>query len=114
MDKPKRGEVILVRFPFTDLQSTKLRPAVVLAVHGEDVVVVGIFSNLPVSPKNTWILISEKDSYFVQTGLKKSSIIKAEKIALLHYSVINSVIGSFHPSLMDALSQRVKTALQLP
>jgi len=36
MSKPKRGEVWLVRFPFTDLTSTKLRPALVWAVHGED------------------------------------------------------------------------------
>ncbi|GAG24394.1 unnamed protein product, partial [marine sediment metagenome] len=30
MLRPERGEVWLVRFPFTDLTSTKLRPALVL------------------------------------------------------------------------------------
>ena len=28
---PKRGAVVLVRFPFSDLSETKLRPAVLLA-----------------------------------------------------------------------------------
>ena len=44
MRTPKRGEVWLVRFPFSDLATTKLRPALVLAIHGEDVIVIGIFS----------------------------------------------------------------------
>ena len=39
MLKPKRGEIWLVRFPFTDLVSTKLRPALVWATHGTDIIV---------------------------------------------------------------------------
>jgi len=57
MGESQRGEVVLVRFPFTDFRATKLRPAVVLAVHGEDVIVVGIFSTLPGVLKETWLLI---------------------------------------------------------
>ena len=33
--RAKRGEIWLLRFPFTDLSTTKLRPAVVWAVFGE-------------------------------------------------------------------------------
>ena len=32
----KRGAVVLVRFPFSDLSASKLRPAVVLATLGRD------------------------------------------------------------------------------
>ena len=46
----ERGEVWLVRFPFTDLSSTKVRSVVVLAVFGEDVVVVGVFSRILARP----------------------------------------------------------------
>ena len=45
--RAERGEIWLVRFPFTDLSSTKLRPAVVWAVFGEDAIVVGVFSRVP-------------------------------------------------------------------
>jgi len=47
MMMPKRGEIWLVRFPFSDLSSAKLRPALVWAIHGEDVILIGIFSRIP-------------------------------------------------------------------
>ena len=34
MEAPAKGAVVLVRFPFSDLSRTKLRPAVVLADAG--------------------------------------------------------------------------------
>lgn len=114
MAEPRRGDVILVRFPFTDLRATKLRPAVVLASHGEDVVVVGIFSAAPTGLKDTWLLLDERESHFAQTGLRKSSVAKGEKVAVLHRSVVHSVIGSLHPTLLDVLAHKVKAALQLP
>jgi len=41
---PKPGEIWLVKFPFSDLTSAKLRPALILAVHREEVIILGIFS----------------------------------------------------------------------
>lgn len=55
MPKPKSGEVWLVRFPFTDLTTTKLRPAVAQAVHGEDIIVIGLFSRVPDRLRPTWV-----------------------------------------------------------
>ena len=54
--RAKRGEIWLVRFPFTDLSSTKVRPAVVWAVFGEDAVVVGVFSRAPARPQKALYL----------------------------------------------------------
>ena len=47
MSKPQPGEIWLVRFPFSDLTSAKLRPALILAIHREEVIIVGIFSKIP-------------------------------------------------------------------
>ena len=114
MGEFQRGDVILVRFPFTDLSATKLRPAIVLATHGENVIVVGLFSSVSSTLKNTWLSIEEHHPYFIPTGLKKSSVAKGEKIAVLHRSIIHSTIGSLHTTLLEMLAQRVKAALQLP
>ena len=93
--KPERGDIWLVRFPFTDLRTTKLRPAIVISVFGDDVIVIGVFSRVPPGPlRDTWVLIPEKASYFAQTGLKKSSLVKAEKIAVIHRSVLYRRLGS--------------------
>jgi len=54
MLNPKPGEIWLVRFPFSDLTSTKVRPAPVLATHRQDVIILGIFSKIPpATPENT-------------------------------------------------------------
>lgn len=78
MPKPKPGEVWLVRFPFTELTSTKVRPALVLADHRQDLIVLGIFSKVPAGAlPETWVLIEETHPEFGQTGLKKTSSIRA-------------------------------------
>ena len=58
MSKPQPGEIWLVRFPFSDLTSAKLRPALILAIHREEVIIVGIFSKIPTGGlQNSWVLI---------------------------------------------------------
>ncbi len=114
MSEPRRGHVVLVRFPFTDLRATKLRPAVVLARHGEDVVVVGVFSKMPPSPRATWLLIEESHPQFAATGLKRRSVVKGEKLAVVHRSVIVSTIGALPSDLLEGALHRVKLALEIP
>jgi len=114
MPTPKRGEVWLVRFPFTDLTSTKLRPALVVAVHGEDAIVVGIFSRLPAGTlRKTWVRIDGEHPTFPETGLKKASLLKAEKIATVHESVFQRKLGKLPPDAMAQVQEALKTALLL-
>ena len=111
MPSPKRGEIWLVRFPFTDLTTTKRRPALVVASHGEDIIVVGIFSRIPPLLRPTWVLIDEQDSGFSQSGLKKSSIIKAEKLAVIHESVFDRRLGTLPSQLAVRTAAALKEAL---
>jgi len=43
----KPGDIVLVNFPFADLVSSKVRPAIVLTTTGADVIILGIFSKIP-------------------------------------------------------------------
>ncbi len=112
--RAERGEIWLVRFPFTDLSSTKVRPAVVWAVFGEDAIVVGVFSRVPARPiRETWVLIEEGEQDFPQTGLAKTSVVKAEKLTIVHYSVLQRRLGRLSPALMSRIGKALKKALYL-
>ena len=115
MPKPKRGELWLVRFPFTDLTSTKPRPALVVAVHREDAIVLGIFSRVPAGTlRRSWVLMEDKHPAFPQTGLKKTSLLKAEKIAVVHESVFQKRLGRLAPDVVAQVQEALKQALLLP
>lgn len=103
----KPGTIVLVNFPFTDLQSSKVRPAVVLTMKGDDVIILGIFSKIPDEFRDSWIKIDETDTDFRITGLKKTSIIKTEKITVIHRSLIRKELGH----LPSELLARVKNTL---
>ncbi len=107
------GDVVLVRFPFTDLSTSKVRPAAVLATHGDDLIIVGIFSSLLQPPRNTWVLLSDGDPAFPQTGLKASGLIKAERIAVVERSVVVRKLGVLSAAQMHVVKQAVKLALNL-
>jgi len=110
----RRGEVWLARFPFTDLSTTKLRPVVVWAVFGEDAVVIGVFSRVPTRPlRETWVLIEEENKDFAQTGLIKTPVVKTEKLAIVHHSVLERKLGDVPAPLKSSIETGLQRALHL-
>ena len=77
MVSPSEGSVILIRFPFSDLSSAKLRPAVVLASVGrDDRILCQVTSNPYADP--TAVEINEKD--FETGSLKRVSYARPGKL----------------------------------
>jgi len=71
----KRGSIILIRYPFTDLTSFKVRPAVVLTPDEllnkiDDVLCLFISSSIPDELFETDFILERTHSSFSQTGLK--------------------------------------------
>jgi len=111
-----RGTVVLVPFPFTDLSSEKLRPAVVISsprLGGVDVCVVFITSRIATSVPPDGLLIDDTHPDFSKTGLKTASLIRAGKIATLDRRVVLGALGRLTPALLRALNQKLKFALGL-
>lgn len=109
----KSGDIILVNFPFTDLVSSKVRPAVVITIKGEDAIILGIFSKIPEKIMDSWFVIDEGTEYFTKTGLKKRSVIKTEKIAVIHSSIIKRPLGSLPKDIFKIIKAKLKKTLEL-
>jgi mRNA interferase MazF len=107
MSMYKPGTVVLVNFPFTDLRSSKVRPALVLTTKGDDVIILGVFSKVPEVMEESWVKVDELSRDFNRTGLKKTSIVKTEKITVVHRSLIRKELGYLSSELM----QRVRKTL---
>jgi mRNA interferase MazF len=89
-----RGEIVLVTFPFTDLSSSKLRPALIVErVSGDDLILAFITSRTHPSPSPSECLFDSRDPEFHRTGLKLTSIVRLDKLATLHPGLVRRRLG---------------------
>ena len=111
---PKPGEIWLVKFPFSDLTSAKLRPALILAVHREEVIILEKIPKIPTGKlRNSWVLIRDDNSQFASSGLKKTSLIRADKIATVSKLVFQRKLGKLSGSFLLKVEKAVKQALNI-
>jgi mRNA interferase MazF len=111
---PKSEEIWLVNFPFTDQTSIKVRPALVIATFRSDVIILGIFSKVPTGDlPETSILIDSQHPDFDQTGLKKISVIRSDKITTAHESVFQKKLGSLPTDLLITVKESLRKTLNL-
>lgn len=101
----KRGTVILTPFPFTDLSSSKVRPAVIVSkgAIGDDVIVAFITTNLTTRDK---LSVTIKPTQI--NGLKQPSKVICSKLATLEKKIVLGELGSI--SKTD--QQTINSALQ--
>jgi mRNA interferase MazF len=114
----KRGSVVLIRYPFTDLTSAKVRPALVLTPDHllprlDDVLCLFISSAMPDDLLPTDFMLESGHPSFSKTGLKRRSVLRTHKLALLHKALVLRVLGAGDPSLMYEVNQRLRVALGL-
>lgn len=109
----QRGDVVLVPFSFTDLSGRKVRPAVVVSPdpQTDDILVAFLSSVSPDRLRPTEWLVSADHLEFPATGLKRSSVLKADKLLTLHRSLILRRLGRFGPTLQGELNRRLLQAV---
>lgn len=111
----KRGDVVLVRYPNSDMQTFKKRPALVVqADHIEtglaQKLVALITTNLQRTGE-TRLFVSSKSAIGQQMGLINDSMIVADNLATVRDFMIDKVIGNCID--MSAVDAALKKALQL-
>lgn len=87
----KKGDIVLLSFPFTDLKGKKIRPAFVLFVSDLDVIVAFITTQFKwQNPFDT--LLEPNDS----NGLKKTSVLRLTKITTIDKDLILGKLGELN------------------
>ena len=105
----KRGDIVLVTFPFTDLTSSKKRPALVISpdsfnASNQDVVLVAITSQPGDDPNS--ILLDGQD--FIGGKLPKRSTVKLTKVFTIHSALIAKRICGLKKQRMEEILKAVR------
>ena len=110
-----RGDVVLTRFPFTDLTGASLRPALVVLPGqiGEDVVLVAISSVVRGSRVPTDYIVDMSHPEFPLTGLRLTSVLRLHKLATVERAVIVRRLGRIGPQLQAEVDRLLPAALGL-
>lgn len=111
----KPGDIVLIRFPQTDLQAGKLRPALVVAStpgRYADVLLALVSSQTYQKIPDFDEIIESSDSDYEATGLKTRSVIRLARLATVESSVINARLGNISPERLRQLKERLVDWLQ--
>jgi mRNA interferase MazF len=111
-----KGRVVLVPFPFDDLSSTKVRPAVCLTnpIGPHRHVVLGfISSQVPIDIFETDVVLDAAESGFRSTGLRVSSILRLHRLMTVTTSFIQRDLGELFPRARREVDQRLKKLFEL-
>ncbi|NJK96865.1 MAG: type II toxin-antitoxin system PemK/MazF family toxin [Bacteroidales bacterium] len=96
MDKLNFGDIVLLKFPFTDTKTFKKRPALIINdLNDDDVIVCRITSKIYKTPFDVYIDNWEK------SGLRLPSVIRVHKLATLEKDMVEIVMGKIHNSLKE-------------
>ena len=98
------GDVVLVRFPFSDLSQTKLRPAIVLADAGRGDLVLCQVTSRPYGDAGAESLTAVD---FRRGRLPVDSYVRPAKLFTAHADLVAVVVGTLH----DDARQRVVAAV---
>lgn len=105
----KFGTIVLIPFPFTDLTSAKLRPALIVSKNNsssDDIIVAFITSKFDDKRPFCHFLLDANDRFFPKTGLKATSVVRFDKIATLTKKLVMGELGGLPPAVLKKMSAR--------
>ena len=102
------GSLVTVSFPFKDLSAIKRRPALVLIVHGEDLIVCGVTSKI--SRRRDAIPLDDRE--MAEGRLPKRSEIRPLKLFTIHRALIHTLVGRVSDETLRRVVALLVSALQ--
>ena len=108
MEKLVKGDVVVVPFPFSDLSSTKKRPALIIAaLNGDDLILCQITS----SRKDEYS-ISLENKNFKEGALGVESSIRPNKLFTADKSLILYKIGTLKENKIQEVIDKLEQILR--
>lgn len=107
--KLQQGDIVLIPFPFSDLSSSKTRPALVVSnrkLKGHDVILCAITSQSR-SPQE--LPLSNRD--LVRGALPVASFIRFGKLASLDRAIVRKRVAKVKNSKMAEVLEEIKVLL---
>ena len=107
----KRGDVVIVPFPFQDRPGQKIRPAVVVQSDAENrrlvnTVLAMITGNLADAGRPTTVLVDPKTPDGAGSGLSGPSLVKCYNLATVRQGRVLQVIGHLSDAVMKRSTRR--------
>ncbi|MFP4027793.1 MAG: MazF family transcriptional regulator [Candidatus Brocadiia bacterium] len=90
MGSPSVGNAVLVKFPFSDLSDSKLRPAIVLAEVGHQDWILSQVTSNPYSDPNA---IEITDDDFESGSLRRTSYVRPGKLFSANVTIVARTVG---------------------
>lgn len=114
MTNYRRGDVVLLPFPFSDLTSTKQRPALVISSdHYNDLSQDVIAAAITLEP----LRIHIPGDYFIrgwqEAGLIAESTVRCSKLLTIHSFLVKKVIGKVSKVEMDEIAFQLKELFEI-
>ncbi len=106
--KYKKGDIVIIGFPFSDLSSIKKRPALIIS--NETVNNTGDYLLVQVTSKSSNNRLSfpiYKDDFINSKELPLQSCIRLHKIFLLNESLIISKYTAVNPSFLGSVIEKI-------
>ncbi|MEW6668514.1 MAG: type II toxin-antitoxin system PemK/MazF family toxin [Thermodesulfobacteriota bacterium] len=113
----KRGDVILVQFPFSSGVQTKRRPALVVQCDRnnrrlDNTIIAMICTNVSrAGEEPTQYLIALETPDGKQSGLVSTSVVKCENLFTVEQSLVKRVLGSLPETSMVQIDKCLKASL---
>jgi mRNA interferase MazF len=111
-----KGKIVLLPFPFDDLSSAKVRPAVCLTDpigQHRHVIVAFITSQIPSDLLATDVVISQTDRDFSATGLRVSSTLRLHRLMTVSVAIIQRELGTLKPNQLLDVDAKLKSLFRL-
>ncbi len=114
----KNGDIVLVKFPFSDLKNSKVRPAVVISSDEvcqdqKDPILLFISSVMMPDIEAYELVFLETHVDFKKSGLKKKSVFKPAKLATVERKFIRKKLGTLGDQIRKELREITKNAIRI-